>query len=172
MSCIGYLDWAVRTQNRMLFSSDSETSFLLCFFCTIIKNLYLCKVFLTVCFVFALHEDCACLEQVRWIYATTELATSGFTKDKTRGKGESSPGILNPLLCCWRCPLTCSKNVQDQRKKKNACTHIYFFSNVLIKMTYPQIKILSKLCYFLQRNLSFTNLMFSRKTKTRKVNVV
>ena len=100
---------------------------------------------------FSLHKGCASLEQVRWIAAATELATSRFTKNKTRRKGELSPGILLSLFCCWRCPLTCSKNIQDKQKKRTLVSTPTFFSNGMIKMTYPQIKILSKVCHFLQR---------------------
>ena len=87
-------------------------------------------------FVFlSLHKGCTFLEQVRWIYAATELATSDPRRTKLVGRVNSH--LEFRTICCVAedVPSPAPKTFKTSGKKK-ACTHTIFFPNGLIKMTY------------------------------------
>ena len=89
------------------------------------KNLHLYKVCLTVCFL-SLHESFASLEQVRWIYAATELATSDPRRAKLVGRVDCRLEFELFIVLLKMSPHLLQTRSR-QAEKKNTCIHTYFF---------------------------------------------
>ena len=87
------------------------------------------------CLVFSLHEGCTSLDQERWIYTATDLATNGFTKNKNSWEGWIVAWNLDLFVVLLKMSPDLVQKHSRQAKKKKACTHTYFFSNGSIKMT-------------------------------------